>query len=540
MAKNLYNNSVTSKVSLFTKYVLYPLGLLAVAFVAIVSFLDSENYGIKTLHIEGRLEGKSLESPLKLNSGDSVTGRFVSKYSNFSSLGIRVHNSNQAQPDILRFRITDLDTNTVLHESEINRNDFIPYKLSILNFPTIKNATGRYFEFEIKSTTGATNSGIVFAPGTPQFIVRSDMVGAKLVENQNELMYFLKNKFQIIYSNRDILIYSMISLLPLFLYIVVLLVPKSRFHYLVISVIGLCLLDINTHHQIIGLYYMSVVFYWLLIITYLKPSSEITKLIALVLLGNTLITQLLSNTTVPEKSALWSIVFVLLATFHVAFEQNKNISEKSGTKELAKLIKADYKKILDNQDFLVTYLVNPISATISALIVFGFIKRVYQVHESYVRFFPLTSNSKYFLGYLLPVALFTVVFVALFVRIAKNSLLKPYVVMLSCVIFWIVFQRINSVLTGFEKKPNIFSISPSSTSEVWLDVTINGKNFENEPFIGQVLVGKNKTPHNIILWSNEKIIFRTNPATTKTGDVCVQTHSKGSSNCTPFEYRFSQ
>lgn len=528
------------KINLFVKYVLLPLGLLAISFISTVSFLDSEKYGVQTLHIEGNLEGKVLESPLKLNSGDSVTGKFVSKYSKFSSLGIRMHNSNQGQPDVLRFRITDLDTNTLLHESEINRNDFIPYKLSILNFPTIENATGRYFEFEIKSTLGATSSGIVFAPGKPQFIVRSDVSGITLPQYQKVFKYFLKNKIQNIYSNRDTLIYSIISLLPLFLYIVVLFVKKSSFHYLVISVLGLCLLEINTKSPIIGLYYLSVIFYWFLIVTRHKLSSEITKIVALVLLGNTLITQLLSTISVPEKSALWTIIFILLGAIHAACEQNRNINEKSGTKEIVSLIKADYKTILENQDFIVTYFVNPISAFISLLIIFGFFKRIYQVHDSFVQFFPQVSNSKYFLGYLLPVVVFSAIFITLFVRITKNSLLKPYVVMLSCVIFWIVFQRINSGLTGFEKKPSIFSISPSSTSEVWLDVTINGKNFENEPFIGQVLVGENKIPHNIILWSNEKIIFRTNPATTKTGDVCVQTHSKGNSNCTPFEYRFSQ
>lgn len=529
-----------SKIKPFVEYVLIPLALIVVAFSATLYFLSSENYGILTLHTEGNLEGKTLESPLKLNSGESVTGRFVSKYSTISSLGIRMHDSNQGQPDILLFRIKDLDTNTILHESKITRSDFVPYKLSVLRFPTIENTTGKYFEFEIKSTTGATNSGIVFAPGKPHYIVRSDIEGSKLLENQKLLWSFLKNKLQNVYSNLSILRYTIISLLPLLFYIVVLLVKKDSFHYLVISVVGLCLLDINTQLQVIWLYYLSVILYWILIVTRHKLSSEITTIITIILLGNTLATQLFLSTSVSEKSAMWSIIFILLSVFHTAYEQSRNINEKSGTKELVQLLRTDYKKILDNQYFIITYVVNPVSVFVSILIIFGFLKRIYQVHYSFVQFFPEVSSSKYLWSYLFPVVVFAAIFVTLFIRLTKNSLLKPYVVMLSCTIFWVVFQRINTGLTGFEKKPNIFSISPSSSSEVWLDVTINGKNFENEPFVGQVLVGENKVPHNIIYWSNEKIIFRTNPATTKTGNVCVVTLSKGDSNCTPFEYRFSQ
>jgi hypothetical protein len=43
---------------------------------------------------------------------------------------------------------------------------------------------------------------------------------------------------------------------------------------------------------------------------------------------------------------------------------------------------------------------------------------------------------------------------------------------------------------------------------------------------------------NVWFWSNEKIIFRTNPNNTKTGDICVITLSKGNSNCLPFTYNF--
>ena len=78
------------------------------------------------------------------------------------------------------------------------------------------------------------------------------------------------------------------------------------------------------------------------------------------------------------------------------------------------------------------------------------------------------------------------------------------------------------------------------TNEAWTDVVIYGKNFRNIPFVGKLYIGDIEQGEYMIYWSDEKIVFRTSPDLTRSGQVKVAPLDRGPSNTVLFKYLFGQ
>lgn len=87
-------------------------------------------------------------------------------------------------------------------------------------------------------------------------------------------------------------------------------------------------------------------------------------------------------------------------------------------------------------------------------------------------------------------------------------------------------SKINSV--------EILSVKPNEVTEAWTDVTITGRNFKDVYFPDSVFV--HGVGNKIIKWSNNEIIFRTNPAKTVSGKLYVKDIDGKTSNQVDFYY----
>ncbi len=92
--------------------------------------------------------------------------------------------------------------------------------------------------------------------------------------------------------------------------------------------------------------------------------------------------------------------------------------------------------------------------------------------------------------------------------------------------------------TGLIGSVRILSISPSETSEPWVDVVVNGVNFGSSPTHNVLTI--NKVEQRVLKWSDNEIIFRTNPSTTPKGILVVQLKGRNESNSAVFKYLFNK
>jgi len=165
------------------------------------------------------------------------------------------------------------------------------------------------------------------------------------------------------------------------------------------------------------------------------------------------------------------------------------------------------------------------------------IKYVSRYFRFYNDFFISNQETLFWnqVGYFLSGIFFLYILIYLFfqrrLRLRAKTLLAIIFLLLSInTAHW--FYR--SVTSKFENDLIIWSVSPNDIQEPWADVVIEGRNFGEMPFYGQVL--NNGLGQRIISWSDRKIIFRTNPNTTKSGRLEIITAEEIISQPVDFYY----
>ena len=151
-------------------------------------------------------------------------------------------------------------------------------------------------------------------------------------------------------------------------------------------------------------------------------------------------------------------------------------------------------------------------------------------------FFVLNQISLFWskVGTRLSVLLLTAVVIFYFLQRKRRFLLKIYIAIALLIITGFLSEMIFSKVTFFRNDLLIWFISPSDTSEAWADVTVIGRNFNEMPSKGKVLIdGKEQR---IIRWSDREIIFRTDPSTTRSGNLIVKTSKGRESDSIYFSY----
>ena len=121
------------------------------------------------------------------------------------------------------------------------------------------------------------------------------------------------------------------------------------------------------------------------------------------------------------------------------------------------------------------------------------------------------------------------------IKIIKNQLINFSIFTVIVNVVLVFF--LNSTLS-FTNEPRITSISPQETSEAWTDVTVNGKNFRDLPFVGRIYIDGVEQGVYVISWTDSKVVFRTNPQITKSGMLRLSPLDKKSSNEVKFIYDY--
>ncbi len=514
--------------------------IFLILFICSISFvltLPTKDFKLLSYDQLGSVRETDINFGNELLKGDRVSINTVSKYNGLGTVLVRFTNSNRDSNDELLFELFDNDKGKLIYSALHKTDQFQPDRFFPFGIPPISESAGTNYTIQLTSQNGSTGSGIYFSRTEPVFALRSVVTKKNLFTDPKIVLSLVVNKIEYVLSaenTRRALLLYFVPFLSACLYF---LFKNSNYSFLTLYTATLVLFSTKLAISEINYYLVSTVLLWLSVHVNYKLSSKTTSVFIFPTFIMGVFFDILNLSYQSQLFYTWSIAFLILfLTVEIL------PSKKSSEAPLDSCLKN-----LDNFSVSESLLMNITLALVKVTYYFVLYETIVMVPEAvYSGYIKLTNFSSDWLPIL---SLFTSIFsltILLFFVCWKASKLIQKRVYIYILIYVLVsaYSKLSlaiiSKTTRHSELPTITSVYPPIISEAWVDVTINGKNFQSLPFVGKVTLAGEVQVENVHYWSNEKIIFRTNPATTKTGDVCVQTLSKGISNCLPFEYNFNK
>lgn len=475
----------------------------------------------------------------ELMAGDKVFGRFQTPYPNLGIVSVRFDNQYRDSNDVLIFRIKEVDAKKWYYQAEYKTDQFQPQKLFPFGFPPIKDSVNKTYQFELESLRGATGSGIFLNNTTPVFTAVSFFNKQETLHSRSKMTGFVIQKIFNFIRDRENFISVLIYFSPLLFYSLYLLLSSGSFHFLSLITIIAIFCETRYLSYSSDFLILSIIFFWCLVVYHYRFESRISSILALVFFALTILLIVFNRENIAEKTTAWAYLFLCVSVFQQIYE---HLNRPTQPLTLEKMRQTLFAVELDTTH--VAYrMLRAIFVPLVYLTSFYVLwKIISYIKYSLLLFREFYSPSDYWssIPYIFYLTVLFVIYILILVYKWRFLSSSPVAILLFLVIVRVCVVTVSAKMTSFQYIPKIFSISPSVTSEAWVDITVTGKNFQDQPFVGKVYLAGIEQGEYLIHWSDEKIIFRTNPMMTSSGDVCVQTLTKGMSNCLPFEYNFGK
>lgn len=498
--------------------------LLIISFFYFLFSIQDQDIHLLSLDQIGRREEISFKEGQVLIAGESVTIETTAIHSNLGIILVRFYNDNRDSNDRLSFAIVKKDTGELLHQSEHNTDQFLPNRLYGFGIPPQSGSADTKYLISLTSLRGSTESGIFISGKEPIFQLRSVLGKQEVLSNPSLALKIAINKINLLLSNKDTRLSLLISVIPVIFYLILTAFTGSGFGYLFFIFVFAIYSVSKLPSQHLDYYLLSLAFFWYQLLTknHLSFFHGLCCSLLIFLFGT------------KDCYLALSLLMILTCLFVPNRFPNQSLKDFWQNINDFRISEKGWKL-----KFVLGVIIL-ISVSFCIKIIFETIWPYFTVHQALASF-PRNYPKEVFLIVLQLV--FTWSFIMTIVYLWHKHL-APILFFASFILVMFVFQHVSigfySIFTNHLKSVHLVSISPSSVSEAWVDVTLTGKNFQDEPFRGQVLLGPEKVPQRVISWTDEKIIFRTNPELTKSGDICIASRSKGISNCLPFGYQFNQ
>lgn len=517
------------------RFILIALILFSLGTYKLVNQLQLYGHGLFYLLTVGKEDNLSDNHRSEMLKGDHVVGKFSTPYANLGTVSVRFTNLNRDSRDTLVFRLKENGASSWFYEAKYNTDQFRPGMLFPFGFPIIKDSANKTYIFELESLKGATGSGIFIDRYEPSFTAVSFFDRRELWQHPSLLNSFLIQKVQNVFGTKADLYQVIIFYSPLIFYLLYTFSAGLPYQFLSITVLVGIVFDLFFLGKSNDYYLASVATLWLFTAIRFDFESSISSWGALIFMLLTPLLHLFGQPAFAAKTAIWSFLF-----FVVSFLQQIRATRQPSVGHLTALsfIKNWNYFSLTNHFLHKAYRV--VLILIMGIILLNIYHKIIYGLSLFHEFFPEMPTNQlefYFLASICTLFISSICFLIAFKRQFKNHPL------LLAIYFYIVFQAtsfITADMTVFQHRPKIFSITPNTTSEAWTDIILTGRNFQDLPFVGKIYLSGVEQGEYLISWSDNRIVFRTSPTLTQSGQVCVHTLSKGQSNCLPFYYNFNQ
>lgn len=520
----------------FSYYFLLPLFLLIYALFNVFNYLKISEFGVLNLDVRGNLNQLVFTRSGELLKGDIVYGKFHASYPNLGIVSMRFYNQDRDSDDTLVFRIREENQDSWYYEAKYKTDQFIPHELFPFGFPIIIDSDGKNYEFQIESIGGATGSGILIDSQSPVFLAKSTFNKNDLIKDKQMLLSFIADKVINIFGDKDLLTNNLIFFLPLICYAVFVLSKGFSFHFLTGIALAVIIYDIFWLKESYDSLFVGLLFLWTLISRRFHFESRIAAVFALGFLVITPIMLVFGQDFFAEKIAVWAYLFLCVTVVQQIYELKKKPRNQLTLEKFKdNLLKLE----LDQNNRVarfIYYYYKPALFLLTLFLLFKSGQRVYESLTVYQQFFPNNYTHNFLYRTIAPIAVLIPILVFIYRKTKKHFKTKLFLGFILSVLLFITSSAVINLSTKFRDNVTIISVNPNGISEAWTDITISGQNFGNKPFVGKVVI--NGQEQRIVDWTNTKIIFRTNPQTTKSGMLGVETGNKTVSNQYQFNYLY--
>ena len=174
-----------------------------------------------------------------------------------------------------------------------------------------------------------------------------------------------------------------------------------------------------------------------------------------------------------------------------------------------------------------------------AWLVFSNVREITQYFKFYLDFFPDSQLNIFWnqMGKRLFFVYSGVLVIILSLLLLKKPDIRKKTLMCLIILYLCsIIARLTFIsATPYRNDIKIWSISPGSSMEPWVDIAIKGRNFGEMPFIGSVWI--DGVEQRVIKWGEREIIFRTDPFMTRSGNLTVRVFKNTVSN--PFYFTYT-
>ena len=511
-------------------------------FIALVSviFVISSYYiniglkgrSIKLNSLESRSGewSKTIDVNNELTAGNVLKAKIRSDYPGLGTILVRFTSFKRGSMDVINFKIRKEGEEKDYFSANYNTDQMQDNMLFPFGFPEIADSANKNYLIEINSLTASTGSGVAISNISPNLIGYHYFSKQWFNENKINFLKFVRMKINDLLTDQYMFPAVISSIIIPIIYISLFVFYSED----MILVIPIFLVTFIIDVLLISPVYPVLILSSILSLAFFARRLKLDTrglYIACILPAVFLIIAIIDNNKLMiEKNIIWLVsFFFFIPVISLGYHPKRTIEEVDPNNISIKIRSVYYHtsiRRITKQIIILIFIVTSIKL----------FNKMVDASVPFSNFYPAEYPTNYLMSIIVPVVLIIVIFCFVYFRfLSKKDNFKIYLLALAIVCSTIINSLVDKQ-TSFYSSAYILKISPESTSESWVDVEISGFNFEDLPFSGKVEI--NGAEQRIILWSNNKIVFRTNPDTTKSGLLSVFTHRGSKSNTKSFEYDF--
>jgi len=334
--------------SLILTWVIIPLFLLAVWFGSSLLFISKYSFSVVAIPHE-RSDFRKFQTT-ELLAKQKIGATFQAKENNLGIVSVRFYNFQRISKDKVIFRIKEKNQKSWFYENTYKVDQFQPDQLFTFGFPVIPDSQGKIYYFEVESTRGRRGDAVALSEVYPPFVSQYQFPKEVLLADKVALFQFFLKKIYYSFTDRNLLMSSLVYLLPLVFYLIWCYIakvvigisispfPQFQIHsrrivsdsvkngYVLVQIylLILSLLIVGMDEKNVFVTVMLIGL-WIWLIRLYRFDSSVSYLLsfAFMLLSSALL--LVGQAKVAERAAMWVYFFLLIGTVIAFLELTKRI-----------------------------------------------------------------------------------------------------------------------------------------------------------------------------------------------------------------------
>lgn len=280
-----------------------------------------------------------MEKPLM--KGEIITGEFVAQSNNLGTLAIRFGTYKRAGSDVIIFNIKEKSENDWYYQANYKVDQFQDNELFTFGFPVITNSKGKVYDFQIESTVGKKNDAIYVSSREPIFVTKYKYSLKYAVTNIGDTINFLERKTLKPSRSLQATLQELLYLTPFIFYVFFALFSRklgAKIYYGCLSLLVIYLVFSPEFNSLTLQDFRTIAVFWIMGIILYHLRSEVTFLLAGILVSLSFAALLSGNNYISEKIAIFVYWSLVVATLELILEVATRKRFERGYKKFLKLL----------------------------------------------------------------------------------------------------------------------------------------------------------------------------------------------------------